>query len=336
MNKFTLVISVCNVIAGFVLVAALTISCTNIPSNIGKSNEVVVASSAIDSNMIIDNIQIFNYVPQKEGLFTFLFKADTAAKKFSRYHTIFIYGTLQDESISTLLSEEAKVATEKDTFTLFKLNDLWAKEQLVIVMAVSESIYTAQGIIKYKNMIANMLEENQYQYIKKNYYCKDMDKKNKKNLENFGVTFDLAKSWMIDSTHQQDAFIFFHKHFPDRSIFFYKEQISQELSRTSAIEKRNALTNEYYNGDYVLEDLVTAKEIEFKDMKGIKLKGVWQNDSLVAGGPFISYFLTAEDTLYIIDGILFNPGKRKSDHFTTLEVIMNSFQIVKPKNKNMK
>jgi len=335
MNKFTLVLGIGNVIAGFVLVAALTISCTNIPPNIGKSNEVVVASSAIDSSMITDNIQIFNYVPQKEGLFTFLFKADTAAKKFSTYHTIFIYGTLQDESISTLLSEEAKLATEKDTFTLFKLNDLWAKEQLVIVMAVSETIYTTRGIIKYKDVIANMLEENYYQHIKKNYYCKDMDKKNKKALENFGVTFDLTKSWMIDSTQQENHFIFFHKHFPDRSIFFYKEQINQELSRTPAIEKRNALTNEYYNGDYVLEDLVTSEEIEFKDMKGIKLKGVWQNDSLVAGGPFISYFLTIEDTLYIIDGVLFNPGKRKSDHFTTLEVIMNSFQIVKPKNKNM-
>lgn len=337
MNKSASATGICNIIAGLVLVLviALTVSCANLPSNIGKSREVVIASSVIDSNMIVDNIQIFNYVPQKEGLFTFLFKADTGIKMFNRYHTILIYGSLQDQSIGTLLSEEAKVATQKDTFTLFKLKDLWAREQLVIVMAVSEPVYVTRGIIKYKNMINNILEENYYQHIKKNYYYRNIDNKNKEALKHFGVAFDIAKSWLIDSTHQEDNFIFFHAHFPDRSIFFYKERITQQLSRTSAIEKRDALTDEYYNGDYVLEDLVTSEEIEFKDMKGITLRGVWQNDSLVAGGPFISYFLIDEDTLYVIDGMLFSPGKRKSDHFTIIEVIMNSFHLIKAGNKGL-
>ena len=98
------------------------------------------------------------------------------------------------------------------------------------------------------------------------------------------------------------------------------------------MEKRDLLTKKYYNGDYILNDLVNSEEIEFKNMRGLKLKGVWQNDSLVAGGPFVSYFLIDRDTLYVIDAVLFNPGKRKSDYFTTLEVIMNSFQIFKSDN----
>ena len=65
-------------------------------------------------------------------------------------------------------------------------------------------------------------------------------------------------------------------------------------------------------------------------MKGMRLKGVWQNDSLVAGGPFLSYYLKDNDTLYIIDGILFNPGERKSDYLTQIEVIMNSFTVIHP------
>jgi len=309
--------------------ATLIISCANMPSNIGKSHEVVIAAPSIDSSVVIDNIQLYNYVPQKEGLFTFLFKADTSIRQFNRYHTIIIYGTLEDESIRTLLNDDAKMATKEDTFTLFKLNDLWAKEQLVIIMAVSESSYITRGIEKYSNIISNILEQDYYQRIKKNYYYRDIDKKTKEALEKFGVSFDLTKSWMIDSTHWDENFIFFHTHFPDRSIFFYKESVSQGLSKILAIEKRDALTAKYYNGDYILNDMVSSEEIEFKDMKGLKLKGVWQNDSLVAGGPFISYFLIDEDTLYVIDAVLFNPGKRKSDYFTTLEVIMNSFQIIR-------
>ncbi len=322
--KFSLIIAV-------FMAVIFTTSCENIPSNIGKSHEIVVAAPSIDTSIIINNIQLYNYVPQREGLFTFLFKADTAIKQFSRYHTIIIYGTLADESIATLLNDDAKLTTQKDTFTLFKLNDLWAKEQLVIIMAVSEPIYISSGIEKYGNIISSILEEDYYQRIKKNYYYRDIDKKHKATLEEFGVTFDLTKSWIIDSTYWNEHFLFFHTHFPDRSIFFYKEPASEAISLTMALEKRDALTSKYYNGDYVLTDLVNSEEIEFKNMKGLKLEGVWQNDSLIAGGPFISYFLTDGDTLFIIDGVLFNPGKRKSDYFTTLEVIMNSFQIVRQK-----
>jgi hypothetical protein len=320
-------------IAKYVLIAgvivSLVISCSKIPSNIGKTHEVVVASSIIDTSLIFDNIQFYNYLPQKEGLFTFIFKSDTAAKQFSRYHTIFVYGTLGDEAISALLNDEAKQTTEKDTFTLFKLEDLWAQDQLVVIMAVSRRDHIKRGIEKYKNIITRILEEDYYQRIKTNYYFQKIDEKNKETLGHFGVTFDITKSWIIDSTYQDDNFLFFHIHNPDRSIFFYKEPFMYELSTAYAIAKRDTLTAKYYNGDYIMKDMITCEQIEFKGMRGMELKGVWQNDTLVAGGPFLSYFLTDADTLYILDGVLFNPGKRKSDYFTALEVIINSFQIVK-------
>jgi len=106
--------------------------------------------------------------------------------------------------------------------------------------------------------------------------------------------------------------------------------MKEELNDSLVINKRNALTKKYYNGDYILNELTTIENIEFQNMNGVKLKGMWQNDSLVAGGPFLSYFLTSNDTLYIIDGMLFNPGERKSDYLTKIEVIMNSFRIMYP------
>ena len=102
------------------------------------------------------------------------------------------------------------------------------------------------------------------------------------------------------------------------------------MSRVGALAKRDYLTARYYDGDYILQELTTAEPIEFANMRGIRLRGVWQNDSLVAGGPFLSYFLESGDSLYVIDGIVFNPGERKTDHLTTIEVIMNSFRLIRP------
>jgi hypothetical protein len=314
----------------FVLFLCLLFSCAKIPPNVGKSRDIVVVASKIDEPLIIDRLQMYNYVPQKEELFSFIFAPDTAFKNYNKFHTILLYGSLDDEFISTLLNLEAHEATIHDTFTLFKLNNLWAKGQLVIVLAVSEPQYIESGIEKYSTIISKILNDNYYERIKQNYYTEAMDTKINAHLKNFGVTFDFQKGWMIDSTYSDENFIFIHAHLPDRSIFFYKEKFEGQLTDSIVITKRNLLTKKYYNGDYVLKELTVAENIEFHAMKGIRLRGVWQNDSLVAGGPFLSYFLTGNDTLYIIDGIIFHPGERKSDYLTKIEVIMNSVNIMYP------
>lgn len=310
------------------LLGGLSLSCTKVPPNIGRSRDIVIISSIIDTSLIMNNLQIYSYLPQKEELFSFLFVPDISIKKFNKFHTILLYGSLEDEFIRILLNPEAEEATKSDTFSLFKLNNLWSKGQLAIILAVSNPDYIQSGLIKYKNMITEILEDNYYLRVKENYYSNGFDKKLKKVLRRFGITFDVKKRWLIDSTYKDENFIFVHAHFPDRSVFFYKEKIKEELTTSFVMNKRDSLTNKYYNGDYILKDLTYTEKIEFKNMKGIKLNGVWQNDSLVAGGPFVSYFLVAKDTIYIIDGMLFNPGERKSDYFTALKVMINSFKLI--------
>jgi hypothetical protein len=313
-----------------VIVILLSIFCAKIPPHVGKSRDVVVLATKIDTSLIIDNLQVYNYVPQKEEIFTFLYAADTAIKNYNKFHTIYLYGSLQDDFINTLLSAEAREATKKDTFTLFRLNDLWAKGQLAIILATSENQYIEPGVKKYSKLISQILTDNYYQRIKENYYSESVDKRVKDNLEKFGVSLDFHKGWIIDSTYKKENFLFLHTHFPDRNIFVYKEKNKEELTDSLVINKRDDLTKKYYNGDYILKELTKAEKIEFKNMKGVRLKGIWQNDSLVAGGPFISYFLQDNDTLFIVDGLLFYPGERKSDYLAQIEVIMNSFTIIHP------
>ena len=156
--------------AVLLLLISLILSCSKIPQHVGKSRDVIVVSSEIDTSLIASNIQIYNYVPQKEGLFTFLYAADTAIKNVNRFHTIFLYGSLKDEFIKILLNPEAEEATKKDTFSLFKLNDLWAKGQIAIILVTSEPEQIPRGLTKYKSLISKILEDNYYSRIKENYY----------------------------------------------------------------------------------------------------------------------------------------------------------------------
>ncbi len=309
------------------LIYIFIIACARIPSHTGKSRQIIVLSSEPDSQLITSNIQIFQYLPQKEALFSFICLPDTAIKTFKKNHAILLYGSLKDEFIDLLLDDEAARTTATDTITLFSLNNVWVRGQLVVVLATSEPKYISDAITKFGTVIAKIFENHYYEVVKQTYYRGVIDKRTSRTLSKYGIKLDLGKGWMIDSTYADQRFVFVHTHFPDRSIFYYKMPYRVKISSDAATDIRNNLTRKYYNGDYVLKDLSYTDPIEFKDLKGIRVKGVWQNDSLVAGGPFISYFFNKNDSLYIIDGMLFNPGERKSDYYAILEVILNSFSL---------
>jgi hypothetical protein len=312
------------------LMLLVLLACVRLSRSVGKSSDVVVVASKPDEDLVIDNVQLYNYVPQREGIFKFIFARDTALEYYKKNHAILMYGTLQDEFINTMLNEEARDATRHDTFNLFRLKDLWVNGQVVVILAARDSNDLTRAFSKYGSLISKILEENYYTKAKSNYYDAGISSGMKNKLKKYGMTIDINQAWMIDSTYQDENFIYVHAHFPDRSIFFYKEPNTEALDDSFVIAKRDSLTEQYYNGDYILRELTFLEPIDFADMTGIRMKGVWQNDSLIAGGPFLSYFLTGGDTLYIIDGIVFNPGERKSDYLVTIEVIMNSFRLIRP------
>jgi len=311
------------------LMLLVVVTCARLTRSVGKSNDVIVIARQIEEDKVYENIQLYNYVPQEEGIFNFIFVGDTAIEAYKNHHAILLYGSLEDEYIYDMLSKDARAATKKDTFTLFKLSNLWADGQLTVILAARDESHIARGIEKYGQLIAQVLEEHYYQRVKKNYYLTGVSSKMKDRLKRYGMKLDINEAWLIDSTHQDANFIYMHTHFPDRSIFFYKETRRTKPDGQFALAKRDSLTKLYYNGDYILKELTTAETIEFANLKGVRLRGVWQNDSLIAGGPFLSYFLSDGATLYIIDGMVFNPGERKTDYFTKIEVILNSFNLIR-------
>lgn len=312
------------------LVFVSILACGKLPESVGKSRDVVVISTVVDTGLVNSNIQMFNDFPQPEPVFFFIYGADTALKRFMTYRTIFLYGSLQDAFITKLLNAEAREATLKDQVTLFKKYDLWAKNQLVLILAVSEPQMVWNAVREYRPLVSRILEENYYQNIKAEYYKTPQDYKIADKLNKYGITFDLHGGWMIDSAFAKDGFVFIHAHYPDRSVFYYRTEKPGNLNDSFAINLRNSLTKKYYNGDYIYKDLTRIEPVEFHDLKGLRMKGVWQNDSLVAGGPFRTYFLLKGETLYVIDGILFLPGERKTDYFTRIEVLLNSFKLTSP------
>ena len=70
----------------YVVIIVLLLACAKIPPHVGKSRDIVTISSKINEPLIVNALQVYNYVPQKEGLFTFLFAQDTAITHYDKFH----------------------------------------------------------------------------------------------------------------------------------------------------------------------------------------------------------------------------------------------------------
>lgn len=311
-----------------VLAMVTGMACSRLPDSVGRTRDIVVIAAQPDTALVAANLQITNSFPQPESKFVFLFASDTAGARLDRFHALFLYGSLQDTFISTLLSPEARSATRQDTFNLFKLKDLWARDQVVVVLAVREPTDISAGIARYAEVIRGIFDEHYYARVKTTYYEQRIDTKMRETLRGFGVTFDVPTGWILDTTYLKERFFSVHIHNPDRSVFVYKVPGASIPDAASAVVRRDEITRLFYNGDYALQELTVAEPIVFHEQQGLRLRGVWQNDSLVAGGPFITYFLTHDDTLYVLDALLFLPGQRKTEYLTGLEVLLNSYAVV--------
>lgn len=309
-------------------VLLIFLSCGKLPPAVGKSRDVIVVSVIVDSQLVGGGLQVIHRFPQPEPVFNFIYAPDTALKRFRTFRTIFLYGSLRDVNINRLLNDDARNAIARDNVALFKKYDLWARGQLVLILAVAEPPMLWDAFDEYRSLIGRILEDNYENCIRQEYRQVPLDEDLNGRLRRFGVAIDLHPGWLIDSTFSGDGFIFVHAHYPDRSIFFYREPGAKALSESLALRKRNELTRRFYRGDQVMNASTALTGAELDGRHALRLQGVWQNDSLIAGGPFLTYIFNAGDTFCMVDGILFLPGERKSEHLVKLDIALKSCRIV--------
>jgi hypothetical protein len=70
---------------------------------------------------------------------------------------------------------------------------------------------------------------------------------------------------------------------------------------------------------------VRVDTIEFLGVPGLRLRGVWQNQRQVIGGPFVLYAFNYQERFFILDGMVFNPGQKKLSSLFQVEAIIRTF-----------
>jgi len=295
----------------------------------GIIREIIVVSP---HNNIIEPItrQILQqniYTPQPEPEFVLRFEDTARLRAFLNFHLMFIVGTTKDEVIQKLLGDRVN-QVEKDTFKLIVIPEPWAKNQKVLVFVSKDESLLVSGMAKYSKRIRHTFQQWIVEQMRKITYEKGHNKQLKDLLlTRYGFGLDLPASFRLVDKYEFDKFIYLVAHNPDRSIFCYYEAGTKPLAKDNLLSFRDSLTFQFYEGDSVVKNLTIVDTVQFFNGSALKLKGVWQNQKLAAGGPFISYCFNYQNRFYYIDGSVYNPGKYKLDNLNQVDVILQTFEL---------
>jgi len=146
--------------------------------------------------------------------------------------------------------------------------------------------------------------------------------------ERWHLDLDIPAGWAFFA--QDTNFFALAKHYPDRFFFIYRESFTRPLEPQAILDLRDQLTKVYYQGDYVDRSHVRVEKTTFLGYPAVRIYGVWQNDSLYIGGPFLLYAFNRDHrAFYLLDMAVFAPEKDyKLSYLWRTEVILKTLKFL--------
>jgi len=318
---------------------------------VADSLEYVALQKAMDSTF-----EKIIYTPQPEKVFTLKRIDPSQIEKIKQKKNIIIAAPLNSNSeTSKFISAVVDSAVEKrlnedSTFILYK-NDLWAKNQLVIVLS-APSIYGLNAkILQNSDNLLYAFQKISDERLFKSLYKPRYEKMDIEGnlLKKYGWVIYVQADYHLALEEPADNFVWLRRS-PgsdmERWIFVYwvDNATPEYLNKDSVKVIRNRITKKYYltanNDGYVVvaENYITVNEVNFNNKYALFTQGLWDLNIKGMGGPFVNYVFYDENTrrLYMLDGSVYAPKYYKRNLIQQMDVTLQSFRTENELSKERK
>ena len=248
---------------------------------------------------------------------------------------LILIGYLNDQSessnlISSFLTDKAKEMIQQKQGFIFEKENPWAIGQYLLIITSPGKPELSEIIEKRKNTILNYFEESSYKRAKWLIYSAGrQEKKEKKLQKEFSFSIDIPYGFYWKGEDTIKTFTKFVRKFPFRLISIgWKEKMVESISYDDACRIRDSIGGLYFEKDVIVKSKTKGKSTKFLDRDSYKLEGIWENNEIIMGGPFRTYFFndTIQQRFYIVDIHVFAPGKKKWFYLKELESVASTFK----------
>lgn len=334
----------------FLLLALFITSCeySNKPAK-GSEDEIIVVADSSEYEILKPLLQsTFEkeiFTPQPEKLFTLKRISLNEIESYQNHKNIILIGTINPQNntskfIKALLDTASARGINLDENHFFMKYDLWAKNQLV-VMVTAKELNTIQNELQKQsdNLLYSFHQLSDKRLFESLYNNKDEQKDIEgKLLKEYGWIIYVHQDYKLAKEDKNNAFVkLSSKQGNDMHKWIFVHWIDNAspdyLTEDSIRAIRNRITWEFYrpkdDQSYITvsPNNYMSSEIDFKGRYAIVTQGVWNLDSKGMEGPFINYTVFDDKTrkIYMLDGSVFAPKYFKRNILQQLDVILQSF-----------
>ncbi len=282
-----------------ILTFLLFISCDNGAQFLkGTSREVVLLYSE-DSKFSAGAIyrfllRVFN-TPQSETLFKIHPVKWEKLQNYQDYRNKILL-LLPNDSLWSLCNDQEGVFFKSNVFIKGDMNFIFCS-------------YDSRGLLKIVSNNLQVLFDTLFSKSVKEVSSVELIVGEDRNLrrkisEKFGFDIPIPKGWNI--LFETREILVINKHNPDRFVLFFVGE-ERDLNLEDILNLRDSLTSRIYQGDVVVRDYIYSFSDYLGGMPALKVYGIWKNDSMVVGGPFLFYALNKDGKFYLLDVGVFAP-----------------------------
>ncbi len=341
------------------IISFILISCSQLkPKATGDETEIITyVDSLLYSQIEQDLKSVFHrliYTPQPESLFIVKpeFQIYSIDKLKYRKNLMFV-STLDDKSniglyILNMLDPTSKELIQKDSAYIFIKNDLWSKDQIVLILVAKDKETLLKRLKKDRNEI--------YLYFRDDFFKREINAvisegHNKKDierylLEKYGWKIFVQHDYYVAKDSAQERFVWLRRRTPeDMERFIFVHWIDSVydpykfFNQIWIANKRNEITQKFYRTTrddawvVIADDPESIKHlyffpVNFNGRYAVRVQGLWRFNDFTGGGPFISYVFydSTQKRIYFLDGSIFAPRYEKKKLIVQIDAILHTFK----------
>ena len=286
--------------------------------------------------------------PQPENIFKLTRKSINQLEEVKPFKNVIIIAPLDSRSytsryVNSLIDSTVRAEIEKDSAFVFNKHDLWAKDQLVMILTGPNREMLKMNMLKENENLLYYFTNVSDKRISRNLFNPTYEKKDieAKLLFNHDWMLYVQADYQLAMDKSEDNFVWLRREpnsYKERWVMVHWIENASPafLEKDSVLNRRNYLTKKYlqlFEGNAHVEinkEYLKQSEVNFNGKYAICTQGIWQFSNKAGGGPFISYAFYDEKTkrIYMLDGALLAPkyiGK-KYGMLQQLDVLLHSFK----------
>ncbi len=272
------------------------------------------------------------YTPRAEKRFVLKRVSATDFVNKKEFRNILMLGDIDGKNkesslINKFLSEEVKEGVRRGEYFFIVQDNLWARHQTVFFLLESKNNHLESHLKNYGEYIVDRIVDKKYDIIKEDLFDRfnnadDREAVNKK----YGFDIYVPHDFSIINEGTKPDFVRFRRRFPDRWLTIIWSRYQPDLTfKENFIELRNRAGRQFGDSVRVNPAIFSVKSDTTFTQDGFLVEGIW--DYELGGGPFFAYAFVRGGMLYLIDGSVYAPDRRKYPYLDQLKVMAKTFKF---------